>query len=71
LPTAPAFAHKLHRLPPPSIEGELEPRGVEFYRGDNNSDAGGLHGGTWSSPRFKPENEYAKIDYTGAMSAGR
>jgi hypothetical protein len=30
-----------------------------------------LHGGTWSSPRFKPENEYAKIDYIGAVSACR
>lgn len=38
LPTAPAFAHKLHGLPPPSM---TEPQRLRPYRGDNYCDAGG------------------------------
>ena len=39
LPTAPAFAHKLHSLPPPSRKPE--PQRLRPYRGDMYSDAGG------------------------------
>ena len=38
LPTAPTFDHKLHSLPPSSVNWSL---GLEFYRGDKYSDAGG------------------------------
>ena len=40
LPTAPAFAHKLHSLPPPSRKPE--PQRLRPYRGDMYSDAGGV-----------------------------
>ena len=40
LPTAPAFAHKLHSLPPPSMKPK--PQRLRPYRGDNYCDAGGI-----------------------------
>ena len=40
LPTAPAFAHKLHSLPPPVFKS-LKTGTAGFYRGDKYSDAGG------------------------------
>ena len=46
LPTAPAFAHKLHRLPPPS-ERKPEPQKLRPYRGDMYCDAGGLTAGAY------------------------
>jgi len=39
LPTAQAFAHKLHSLPPPSMKPE--PQRLRSYRGDKYCDAGG------------------------------
>jgi len=39
LPTAQAFAHKLHSLPPPSMKPE--PQRLRSYRSDKYCDAGG------------------------------
>jgi hypothetical protein len=51
LPTAQAFAHKLHSLPPPSMKPE--PQRLRSYRGDKYCDAGGVDPGFQP---LKPEN---------------